>query len=143
MSIGGGSNLPRTKEERTVWIIEAARNTGATPQRLATLLDRYGTTAQIIARHEGLNPTPLVDAPDFTVAELDWIVRHEQVMHLADIFLRRTSLAISGQLTIRLCRDVTTIAASTLGWDTEQERKELHELSTLLAEHHGVRLVFE
>lgn len=143
MSIGGGSNLPRTKEERTEWIIAAARNTGATPQRLATLLDRYGTTAHIIARHEGLNPTPLVDAPDFTVAELDWIVRHEQVMHLADIFLRRTSLAISGQLTTRLCRDVTTIAASALGWDTQRERKELHELSTLLAEHHGVRLVFE
>lgn len=141
MPIGGGRDMPRTKEERSDWIA-AACDTGATPERLATLLERYGTTARAIARREGAEPTHLADAPDFTEPEIEWIVQNERVVHLEDILLRRTPLAIRGRLTPSLCRRVASIAAGALGWNMEREQAELARLSTLLAERHGVHLDF-
>ncbi|SNS25020.1 glycerol-3-phosphate dehydrogenase/oxidase [Antarctobacter heliothermus] len=142
MPIGGGRGMPRTTAERTEWIIAAAQYTGAAPERLETLLDRYGTTARDIARHEGIQPKPLIDAPEFTEPELDWIVRNESVVHLADVLLRRTPLAISGHLTPKLCCSAATIAAAALGWTAERKEAELKRLAALLAERHGVHLDF-
>ncbi|NHW59778.1 glycerol-3-phosphate dehydrogenase, partial [Escherichia coli] len=84
MAIGGGRDMPRTSDGRANWAATTASATAATAPRVAILLDRYGTTARHIARHEGMSPTPLADAPDYTEAEIDWIVRHEHVRHLAD-----------------------------------------------------------
>ncbi|SMC82898.1 glycerol-3-phosphate dehydrogenase [Primorskyibacter flagellatus] len=142
MPIGGGRDMPRSEEARTAWIDAAVRTTGARSERLAILLDRYGTTAHDIARHEGVDPVELVDAPDFTESELDWILRNERVVHLSDILLRRTPLGISGQLTPRLCRRVASISAEVLNWTSARELSELADLSTLLAERHGLHLDF-
>lgn len=142
MAIGGGRDMPRTEKERAAWIAAASRDTGTSPGRLAILLDRYGTRARVIARHEGETPAALADAPDFTEAELDWIVRNERVMHLRDILLRRTPLAIGGRLTPRLCRRVASIAAAALDWTAQREQAELADLATLLADRHGVHLDF-
>lgn len=142
MAIGGGRDMPRTEKERAAWIAAASRDTGTSPGRLAILLDRYGTRARVIARHEGETPAALADAPDFTEAELDWIVRNERVMHLPDILLRRTPLAIGGRLTPRLCRRVASIAAAALDWTAQREQAELADLATLLADRHGVHLDF-
>ncbi|MDO6730901.1 glycerol-3-phosphate dehydrogenase/oxidase [Marinovum sp. 2_MG-2023] len=140
MAIGGGRDMPRTGDGRANWAATTASATAATAPRVAILLDRYGTTARHIARHEGKSPTPLADAPDYTEAEIDWIVRHEHVQHLADILLRRTPLAISGQLTPDLCRRVAAIAAAALDWSAAREAAELEDLATLLARRHGVQL---
>lgn len=142
LPIGGGRDMPRTNKERAAWITAAAQDSGVAHERLATLLDRYGTSARDIAQHEGIAATQLIDAPDFTEEEVDWIVRNECVVHLADVLLRRTPLAISGQLTPRLCRTVASIASTALGWNSQRERRELADLSTLLAERHGVHLDF-
>lgn len=143
LPIGGARDLPRTSAERRDWISAVVQETQASPARIETLLDRYGTTGRAIARHEGAAPILLVDAPDFTEAELDWIVRNERVVHLPDILLRRTPLAISGRLTPRLCRRVSRIAGAALGWDRQAEQRELDRLSALLATHHGVHMSLE
>ncbi|MBV6636974.1 MAG: glycerol-3-phosphate dehydrogenase/oxidase [Mameliella sp.] len=140
MPIGGGRDMPRTSEARQAWIKDAAAETAVAPDRVAALLDRYGTTAREVAAHEGPNATPLPDAPDHTDREIDWIARHEAVVHLSDILLRRTSLAISGRLTPALCRAVARIAGGALGWGPDREQRELAELAKLLSERHGVHL---
>ncbi len=143
MPIGGGHGLPRDPQARADWLDATAQDSGAARTRVETLLERYGTTAQAIARHEGAAPVRLTDAPDFTEAEIDWIARNEHVVHLSDILLRRTPLAISGQLTPRLCHHVATCAAAALGWDTQRKQAELGKLATVLAERHGVCLDFD
>lgn len=140
MPIGGGYDMPRTDDARTTWIAAVAEDTDATRDRVATLLDRYGTTAKDIARHEGARPRFLTDAPRFTKAEIDWIARNERVVHLADILLRRTSLAISGQLTSSLCRQVALASGAALGWTAERVQEELAAAAALLAQRHGVCL---
>ncbi len=140
MPIGGGRGMPLTPEARQDWVSGLAADTGVAPDRVAVLLDRYGTTAREVAAHEGRDAIGLPDAPDVSDREIDWIARHEAVVHLSDILLRRTSLAISGRLTPALCRAVARIAGGALGWDQEREQEELADLATLLSERHGVRL---
>lgn len=140
MPIGGGRDLPRTDSARAAWIAGVVRETGTARERLATLLIRYGTKAKDIAQHEGSVSAALVDAPGFTEAEIDWIVRNERVVHLSDILLRRTLLAISGRLTPSLCRSIASIAGAALEWSAEREQAELDAVSAYLAHRHGVRL---
>lgn len=142
MKIGGGRDMPLTNEARDQWIADAARQTGAARHRVATLLERYGTTAMDIARYEGAHPISLVHAPDFTEPEIDWIARNEHVVHLTDILLRRSSLAISGRLTPALCRRIAFVAGAALDWSAEREQAELNAVSAHLANRHGVRLDF-
>jgi glycerol-3-phosphate dehydrogenase len=139
MAIGGGRDLPDPKG-RADWIAGRAAATGAAPARVAELLDRYGTTAEAIAAHEGPSPDRLPDAPDHSRAEIDWIARNERVVHLEDIALRRTTLAITGRLTPALCRALADVAAHALGWSPARRQAELDRLADLLAKRHGVTL---
>ncbi|MEQ9689553.1 MAG: glycerol-3-phosphate dehydrogenase C-terminal domain-containing protein, partial [Bauldia litoralis] len=106
------------------------------------LLDRYGTTAEAIARHEGASGRahPIDGAVDHDSAEIDWIVRNEQVCHLEDVVLRRTQLAVTGQLTGAGLAQVAEIAATALGWSADRSREEQEQARRLLADRHGVRL---
>ena len=140
LPIGGGRDMPTDDDERQRWIEATAAATSASVDRTAILLSRYGTTALAIAEHEGVHSTALPDAPDFSEAEIDWLARHERVLHLSDLLLRRTPLAIRGGLTPALCRRVAAIAANAIHWDAERERVELKDLETLLASKHGVNL---
>lgn len=139
MAIGGGRDMPGS-DARAAWVTDCADATGAAHARVAVLLDRYGTTARAIADHEGPSPAPLPDAPDYSRAEIDWIARHEQVQHLEDIVLRRTTLAITGRLTPALCHAVAEIADAALGWPAGRRQAELDRLADLLATRHGVVL---
>ena len=145
LPIGGGRGMPIAADQRHRWIEATASATGASVERVGILLERYGTTAHAIADHEGADhegadATPLPDAPDFSEAEIDWLARHERVLHLSDLLLRRTPLAIRGGLTPTLCLRVAAIVANALDWDSEREQAELKNLENLLAGKHGVNL---
>ncbi|WP_068110952.1 glycerol-3-phosphate dehydrogenase/oxidase [Tropicimonas marinistellae] len=140
MPIGGGADMPTDAQARAAWLSDAARDTGALPDRLSTLLDRYGTTARLIAQAEGAAPEFVDAASEFSRAEIDWIARNERVVHLEDILLRRTALAITGQLDQPLCEAVCGIAAQALDWDHARQTEELKAFTAVLAERHGVHL---
>lgn len=140
MEIGGGHEMPSNADARAAWVGDLAAQTGATPGRVEDLLDRYGTTARAIARHEGAAPVFLEGADTVSEAEIDWIARTEQVRHLEDILLRRTQLAITGQLTGALCLRICQIAAAALGWSDAKAAEELDRARAMLAKRHGVSL---
>ncbi|MCR9134543.1 MAG: glycerol-3-phosphate dehydrogenase/oxidase [Alphaproteobacteria bacterium] len=139
MPIGGGQDLPKS-DRRGEWVQNLASRSGASRQRVEQLLERYGSTAADIADWEGEGMETLSDAPDFSHAEIDWIVRHELVEHLEDILLRRTSLAITGRLTPDMCGEVCSLAGAALGWDAERQEAELKMFSKNLSEKHRVDL---
>jgi glycerol-3-phosphate dehydrogenase len=63
-----------------------------------------------------------------------WLIRCEQVRHLTDLVLRRTTLAITGVIDADLIDAMLAVAARELGWLPNQasaERQRLiHELET-------------
>ena len=126
LSIGGGRDYPPTDAGRGAWVARVAGARGLSRERLATLLERYGTTAAEIARAEaGVAPEFLEAAPETSLAEIGWIARHEAVVHLCDIVLRRTTLALTGRLTVRDLERIGEVTAAALGWSEARQRAEV------------------
>lgn len=135
-AIGGGRDYPR---DRAAWAGELATRAGIDPARARRLLDRYGTTAAPIAEAEGPSPDMLADA-DYSAAELTWLIEHEAVRHLPDLVMRRTALAITGQLTSRDLDMIARLCARALNWDHARTKDELSATRAMLIEKHRLRL---
>jgi len=137
LPIGGGRDMPA---DRAPWVAAVAAETGLPAERVAELLDRYGTTARAVATHEAPGSAPLPGAPDHSTAEIDWIAHHEQVRHFEDVVLRRTQLAITGRLTRAGLERMADVTAAALGWDTARRDDEVARVVAILAARHGVTL---
>ena len=125
MPIGGGRGYPTTERARQRWLDAHGAVVGRT--RAAVLLDRYGTVAeQVIAAIEA-DPAdaPLRHAPGFSSAELCHLVRTEQVVHLDDVLMRRTSLAFLGGATREAAAEIAEVIGDECGWDAATRRAEV------------------
>jgi glycerol-3-phosphate dehydrogenase len=131
LPIGGGKGFPT---DHGAWIAAQALATGQPAPVVARMLDRYGTTAAQILRHAGPSGD-LTDAPDYTLSEIDWILRHEDIHTLADLLMRRTTLAITGLVTAANLAQVADLAAHALGWSDTQRNTEIAALQTQAARH--------
>ncbi|MFC3321670.1 glycerol-3-phosphate dehydrogenase/oxidase [Mesorhizobium cantuariense] len=132
MPIGGGKDFPADAAARATWLALARSETGIEERRLDQLLSRYGTRALEIAGYEpnGEGHLPdgegyLLDSGGYSKSEIDYIVRNEFVEHLADIVMRRSTLAISGSLTGRDLQEIATIAGRALGWSAGRLAEEV------------------
>ncbi|GAB5511404.1 MAG: glycerol-3-phosphate dehydrogenase/oxidase [Hyphomicrobiales bacterium] len=142
LPIGGGHDYPSDQPARDRWIVGLAGATGLDKARLGILLTRYGTTATEIARHESGWPDQgrLPDSDSYSLAEIDWIARNEMVVHLGDIVMRRTTLAIEGKLTQADMEKVADVTAAALGWDAARQADEVAKLAARLTEINLMRL---
>ncbi len=79
--------------------------------------------------------------PDFhDEANLRRLLRDEAVVHLDDLLLRRTPIALYDRLTSERLTELATLAAEVLGWDSARLAREEARARQLLSERHGVRL---
>ncbi len=142
MPIGGGRGFPADAAARSNWLAMAKSGTGLDRARLDQLLSRYGTKALRIALHESqaTDRAGLPDAIGYSHAEIDFIARHESVVHLADIVMRRTTLAINGNLTRRDLQAIALIAGDALGWDSLRVASESETVESMLRDDHAVHL---
>ena len=137
LPIGGGRDYPADPAQ---WARQVATETGATPGRAALMLGRYGSTARAILAAEGTAPLPLADAPDYSAQELDWLCRHEAVVHLPDLVMRRSALAVTGQLSAAGLAQAADVAAAALNWDAARRDSEWRATQALLEDRHRARL---
>ncbi|HEY2556648.1 MAG TPA: FAD-dependent oxidoreductase, partial [Diaminobutyricibacter sp.] len=140
LAIGGGTGFPVGDEARRDWIARYGADIGA--ERAESLLERYGTKAKaVIEALAGIDDKPLASAPSYTRGELAYLIRTEHVVHLADIFLRRTSLAFTGSVTRAVVAEIGEIASSELGWSLLRRNQEEDAFVGELSTAHGVHLV--
>ena len=91
-----GSGLPVTDDARRVWLVAHGDEVGRA--RAFELLERYGTRAEdYLAEIEG-DEDPLAHHGGYGRLEIAWLTRTERVVRLADIVLRRTSIAFTGAI---------------------------------------------
>jgi glycerol-3-phosphate dehydrogenase len=141
LPIGGGRNYPRTVEERTKYINGLAAWTGLSRDRLEILFERYGTRTESIAEFMKLAAdAPLESLPGYSKRELLFLVQHEKVVHLDDLLLRRTMLAMLGKLSRDAVVESAILMAEALGWSLERRNAETERTLRLLADRHRVRL---
>ncbi|KRB36331.1 glycerol-3-phosphate dehydrogenase/oxidase [Microbacterium sp. Root180] len=120
VSIGGGKGFPTTERARQQWI--AGHSEGLPAARVATLLDRYGTvaTAVIAAIAADRDDVELVHLPGYSTAELRHLAATEDVVHLADLLLRRTSIAFLGSASEAAVAEIASAIAPVLDWDADR-----------------------
>ena len=141
LSIGGGAALPTDAQAMDAFLSRMQATCRMSRQRAANFVGRYGTLAQALAERLAVaGDDPLRHAPDYSVAELRHLCHETGVVHLADLVLRRTLIAISGKVTDALLAELADIAAEALGWDAARRSQELHACAELLRERHGVTL---
>lgn len=139
LPIGGGRGFP-AGEERHIWVDRISGTTGASQARVDELLARYGSKAEAIAKAELRTPTYFQDAQDYSHEEISWLAANERVVHLEDMILRRTDIAITGRLSARDLVRIAEICAVTLGWDEKHKQLELKTVKHTLASKYLVKL---
>ncbi|MBM6621389.1 glycerol-3-phosphate dehydrogenase/oxidase [Micrococcaceae bacterium RIT802] len=136
LAIGGGVGYPRNDVERERWI--SARTQRVSRERVAVLLERYGTRADEVLAASGPDDTLLRHCAELSVDELGHMARHEQVGRLVDVFIRRTSLAFRGLVTAELIAECADVLAPVLAWDAARVEAECAGARRVLSEEHGV-----
>lgn len=126
--IGGGHGFPRQPEARMAWI-ESHRGR-VSPQRADILLTRYGTIAGALMSHlSATGDTPLSSLRDYSVEEIQWLVRHETVAALADLSHRRTSMGFEGLATTKALNELADIAGGVLGWSQAEKKRQVQDVT--------------
>ncbi len=142
LSIGGGKDYPADINARAAWVAKYASETGLAADRVETVLSRYGTTALSIIEDEAkAGVTLLPDTDTISRAEIAWIARNELVVHLSDVVLRRTTLAIDGALSNANLNAIADILAVEFGWDAARKAQEIEAVTTELVKRHGMKLL--
>lgn len=138
LAIGGGRDWPAAAE-RPAWLRQLAEHSGLPATRVAQLAERYGTRARAIIDAINARPDrPLTHHAGYSRNELLYLLSHEQVMTPEDLLVRRTSIAICGELTAELLAEVVTLMAAERGWDADQAQFHLQHTASRLASLHGL-----
>lgn len=140
LPIGGGADFPSTEAGIETWIREhASESIDAT--RAAVLLTRYGTRAEkVLTFLAAGTDTPFASTHELSVREVEFMVEHEQIGHLIDVFIRRTSLAFRGLVSGELLSETATALAGPLAWTKEKQAEEILHAQDILARFHGVQV---
>ncbi|MFF1574168.1 glycerol-3-phosphate dehydrogenase/oxidase [Leifsonia sp. NPDC058292] len=144
LAIGGGVGFPATPSAERDWVARYGADVGSA--RATQLLHRYGTKATFVIdaiAGSDSDDTRLEAAPDYSRAEIEYLVRTEHVVHLLDVFLRRTSLAFTGSISGSVVHEIGEIAAMALGWSPNRRSEEEDAVIAELADAHRVHLESE
>jgi glycerol-3-phosphate dehydrogenase len=138
LPIGGGADFPATEPDMQDWIARHVSD-DLDAARVAGLLTRYGTRAtDVITYLTAGEDRVLSSTPELSVREIEFMARHEQIGHLIDVLIRRTSLAFRGLVTAELLTELAQALAGPLGWDAARMAQEITHAQDVLQRFHGV-----
>jgi glycerol-3-phosphate dehydrogenase len=138
--IGGGADFPLTEMDVQQWI-KRHMSEGLDAARVEVLLTRYGTrAADVINYLKAGGDHVLHSTRELSLREIDFMVRYEQIGHLIDVLIRRTSLAFRGLVTAELLAELGHALSGPLGWDAARVAQEIRHAEDVLRRFHGVQL---
>ena len=140
LAIGGGAGFPGDDTGVQKWIKQHMAP-GRDADRTAGLLTRYGTRAEDVIGYLDAAPDHLLHSTrELSVRELEFMAAHEQVGHLIDVLVRRTSLAFRGLVTGELLNEVAEVLSVPLGWDATARAAEIRHAQDVLQRFHRVEI---
>ncbi len=139
LPIGGGANFPTTDAGVKAWI-SSHTSASVNEARAQVLLTRYGTRAEdVLAFLKQGTDTVFDSTAELSDREIEFMVAHEQIGHLIDVFIRRTSLAFRGLVSHELLAETAAALAGPLGWDQDRVAEEISHAVDILDRFHGVQ----
>lgn len=140
LPIGGGRGYPRDAAELKRQVESLSAWTGVSRERVQLLFERYGTRAEAIATYMNGGTDFLIKSlPDYSYREIAYLALHERIVHLDDLLLRRSMLAMLGRLTREMVEELANTLGNILGWDAAQKKAEAARTLSILEDRHGVR----
>ena len=144
LSIGGGKDYPKNIEEERLFLECIILETGFDSNRVKELFDRYGSraahVASFICREIGNNDYCLDNHVGYSRGEIVFLTRCEYVFRLEDLILRRTLLAILGDISVGLLVELSYVIGDELGWSENIRKEEIDNVISVLSHKHGVKL---
>ncbi len=101
-------------------------------------MERYGTGAKPVAAEIGSGSDLPIPGTSYSRREIDHLIRTEQVETLADLLLRRTTIAITGALSMAAIDATLGQLAQVKGWDAARREAARSECLAELADRHGL-----
>ena len=137
LPIGGGKDYPLKPQLLTDELMALCDVSRDRAQHLA---EHYGTAASQVHSHCTRYPdeVPLDRDCPYTRGEIDFLTRNESVVHLSDVVLRRTGLAITGALNAGTLAAVVETMRPALDWSADAAAREKESLLAELQTYHGV-----
>ncbi|MGB7590150.1 MAG: glycerol-3-phosphate dehydrogenase/oxidase [Terriglobia bacterium] len=141
LPIGGGRNFPQSGVEKREWLASLKEKYGLPAELVETLLDRYGTRASDVAKFlSSAHDEPLRSLPEYSRREILFLAEEEKNVHLDDLILRRTIMALLGQLSLERLVELAEVLASALAWSEKRTRQEIDRALRIMEREHGVKL---
>ncbi|MCW8832761.1 MAG: FAD-dependent oxidoreductase, partial [Colwellia sp.] len=111
---------------------------------LKRLTGRYGANAELILQQVNgkslqIDEQEMIASTQFCLAECRWALKHEAVVHLDDLLLRRTRLGLllrNGAA--ELFSLIETICQQELGWDKVKWQNELSRYQAIIRQHYAL-----
>ncbi len=140
LPIGGGANFPVDGAGVEAWIA-AHVSEHIDAARAGVLLTRYGTRAETVLAYLAAGEDETFDSThELSKREVAFMVENEQIGHLIDVLIRRTSLAFRGLVTSELLAETAAALAQPLGWSAAKIAEEISHTQNILARFHGVQV---
>lgn len=141
LSIGGGRAYPPDEAAREQWLRDLQARCALPLERLSQLFERYGTRAETIALFIAqASDKALTAHPAYSRRELEFMLKHEQVARLDDLLLRRTLMAMLGEVSPALLAELAELCAKTLCWSEAHKAAEIQRAIELLRVKHRMEL---
>ncbi len=141
LPIGGGHGFPADPQGQRRSAESLAAWTGLSLERARELFERYGTRLEQVASFIVREPDePLKSLPGYSRREIAFLAEREKIIHLDDLLLRRSMLAMLGRLSRERLLELGDVLGDALGWDGQRREAERVRSLAILADRHGVRL---
>lgn len=137
LPIGGGADFP---EDPGALERQTMSRHGVSAARASWLVDLYGTRVDAVLRFCSArdDDLPLDAGLELTAAEIVYLARHEYVVSLADLVLRRLPLALTGLISARRIEALAAVLADELAWTAAERHQQISDLTHQLHTYHGV-----
>ncbi|MEI6290733.1 MAG: glycerol-3-phosphate dehydrogenase C-terminal domain-containing protein, partial [Chloroflexota bacterium] len=141
LPIGGGRDYPVICLAQLEFINQLAAAYPSPNLHPKKLFERYGTRSKDVLEYiRAADDQPLRTKSDWTVREVEFLVKNEKAVHVDDLILRRSTLAWLGEVDLPLVKELSQIMGSCLGWSDKQKEDEVNRTIELLKDRHGVVL---
>jgi glycerol-3-phosphate dehydrogenase len=137
--IGGGRDYPTTEAEQTAWVKALADETGLAAEHIHVLFERYGTYAEQVAHYIDAGEDGMLEHhPGYSRREVEFLTKREKVVHLDDFILRRSLMAMLGEVNGAVLAELADVLGHALGWSETQKREEIARAIRILQTKHGL-----
>jgi glycerol-3-phosphate dehydrogenase len=141
IAIGGGKDYPSSAEAYRTWLTDQEIKTGLAIDRLKALFKRYGTYASEVAAYICQGEDRNMDwLSGYSRREVVFLSTNEQIVHLVDLLVRRTPLAMLGQVKMESIFELVDLLGEVYGWSLDECQAETAYTCQYLTERHGMTL---